>query len=235
MKRFCISFFFVFLSFGLFAQAPSFESVGSRLSFSLTFNNDFWQNVPDSISPRGINQGVDIYALYRFPMDRKERISFFIGAGIGVHNFYHNALMGVDTVAKQSYFYPAPSKVDGVSMDVKKSKLALTYFDIPFGFMLKSKQKYHATLGFKVGWTLNETWKYKGTNYHPSDNFLKTGEQIKQKYSKLQYVSNMHYGPFLTLGYKWFGVTAFYQITSVFEDGAGPDLRPISVGITFKP
>ncbi|MBK7215392.1 MAG: hypothetical protein IPH88_19355 [Bacteroidales bacterium] len=29
-------------------------------------------------------------------------------------------------------------------------------------------------------------------------------------------IQNIHYGPFLTVGYKWVGLTASYQITSVF-------------------
>jgi len=228
MKRFSLFILLAATCFSLFAQKPSAESIRKRFSLGTTLFNDFWMDVPDSINTRAVNQGVDVYLTYNFPMDRKGHMFFFAGAGLGAHNFYHKAQIGLDANNK-SYLYNIPSKVGSTDIDVKVSKLSITYFDIPFGFQYKAKSKLHATLGFKVGWSINDHTKYKGTDLAGS------GRLVKQKSAGLPNIENMHYGPFATFGYKWFGVTAFYQIPAVFEKDLGPQIYPVSVGITLRP
>jgi len=229
MKRILIVFLLAATAIGLFAQKPSAESIRKRFSLSTTLFNDFWMDVPDSIKPRAINQGVDIYALYNFPMDKKGRLSFFAGVGLGAHNFYHKALIGLDENNK-SFLYNFPAKdAKGNDIKVKNSKLSITYFDIPFGFQYKAANKLHGTLGFKVGWSINDHSKYKGTDLAGS------GLQVKTKSAGLPNIENLHYGPYATFGYKWFGLTACYQVSPIFEKDMGPEIYPISVGITFRP
>jgi hypothetical protein len=227
------------LSATTFAQKPSAESIRKRLSLGFGVYNDFWMKVPDSISPRAINQGIDVFIQYAFPMDKKGHMNFFIGGGIGAHNFYNQALLGTgeyNVYGKEliddenvSYFYNAPSKVGTKNIDVKKSKLSITYIDIPFGFEYKSSEKIHATLGFKVGWSINAHTKYKGSDLEGS------GFEVVEKSLKLRNIDDFHYGPYAVIGYKWFGASVFYQMSSVFEKGLGPEIYPISVGLVFKP
>ncbi len=225
-----------------YAQKPSAESIRKRLSLGFGVFNDFWMKVPDSINPRAINQGVDVFIHYMFPMDKKGHMSFFIGGGIGAHNFYNQALLGVgeyniyeepliDDPLRQneSYFYNVPKKFNGKAIELKKSKLSITYVDIPFGFQYKSSSKIHGTLGFKVGWSLDAHTKYKGSDLDGS------GYEVKEKSLKLRNIDNFHYGPYAVIGYKWFGASVFYQLSSVFEKDLGPQIYPISVGVVFKP
>ena len=86
---------FLAITASAFAQKPSAESIKKRLSLGFGVFQDFWLNVPDSINPRGIHQGLDAFIHYSFPMDKKGHLSFFIGGGIGSHNFYNKALIGV--------------------------------------------------------------------------------------------------------------------------------------------
>jgi hypothetical protein len=201
--------------------------------------NDFWMEVPDTINPRAINQGIDVFLHYTFPMDKKGHTVFFIGGGIGAHNFYNQALLGVGEYniygtdltdnTNESYFYNAPATFKGKSIDVKKSKLSITYLDIPFGFQYKASNKIHATLGFKVGWKLDAHTKYKGSDLAGS------GYEVVEKSLKLRNIDNFHYGPYAVIGYKWIGASVFYQLSSVFEKDLGPQIYPISVGLVFKP
>lgn len=222
-----------------FAQKPSAESIRKRLSLGFGVFTDIWMKVPDSISPRAINQGVDVFIHYSFPMDKKGHMNFFIGGGIGAHNFYNQALLGVGKynvydkplIADEnvSYFYNVPKKIDGKNIDLKKSKLSLTYIDVPFGFEYKAPNKAHVTLGFKVGWGINEHTKYKGSDLAGS------GYQVKEKSLMLRNIETFHYGPFAVIGYKWFGASVFYQLSSIFQKDLGPQIYPISVGLVFKP
>ena len=224
----------------VYAQKPSAQSIGKRLSLGFGVFNDIWMNVPDSINSRKINQGVDLFVNYIFPMDKKGHIAFFIGGGIGAHNFYDQALLGVgknniygklpaNVTANESYFYNVPGTFNSQSISIKKSKLSITYLDIPFGFQYKATNKIHGTLGFKVGWDIAAHTKYKGTDLAGS------GFTVKEKSNTLRNIDNFHYGPYAVIGYKWIGVSVFYQLSSVFLKDLGPQIYPISVGLVFKP
>ncbi len=231
---------FLALAASTYAQKPSTESIRKRLSLGFGVNTDIWQKVPDSINPRSINQGVDVSLHYAFPMDKKGRMTFFFGAGIGAHNFYNQALLGTGAYniydklptgvgANESYFYNVPANFNGKNIDVKKSKLSITYIDIPFGLLYKTPSKVHFTLGFKVGWKIDAHTKYKGSDLAGS------GNEVVEKAGKIRNIDKIHYGPYAEIGYKWIGASVFYQITSTFDKDFGPQIYPISVGLVFRP
>jgi len=230
MRRLFVLSLLLALTATTFAQKPTAESIRKRFSIGTTLFTDLWQNVPDSIDTRTINQGIDVYATYNFPMDRKGHMFFFAGAGIGAHNFYSKTMIKLDANDK-SYFDYFPKTANGHSVSVKKNKLSITYFDIPFGFQYKATNKIHATLGFKVGWSMNSHTKYKGTDYSDES----TGRTVKLKSAGIPNIQKIHYGPLVTIGYKWVGLTASYQVTPTFEKDMGPEIYPISVGITLRP
>ena len=230
MKRFCIICLLLVLTAATFSQKPSAESIRKRFSIGTTLFNDFWLKVPSSVSTRLINQGADVTITYNFPMDQKGHMFFFAGASLGSHNFYYKSLIHLDA-NNVSQFENFPATANGHTVTVKKNKLSLTYFDIPFGFQYKASNKLYATLGFKVGWCINNHTKYKGTDYNDTS----TGLTVRWKSSQIPNIQTIHYGPFLTLGYKWIGLTAFYQITSIFSKDMGPQISPISLGITLRP
>jgi hypothetical protein len=239
MRRSIVLLFLTFLMLTGFAQQkPSVDIIKKRFNLSFSIYNDFWQNVPDSISPKKVNLGFDFTGLYNFPMDHKDKFNFFIGAGISSHVFKHNALIGEKKISDgvwDTYFYNVPAKVGTIAITHKVSKLAITYFEVPFGFRYNFPNKMHATLGFKVGWRINDHWKYKGDNFNASNSQFITGQQIQQKYANLLNMAGMHYGPYATIGYKWFGATLTYQVSSIYNPDRGPKLAPISVGLTFRP
>jgi hypothetical protein len=223
-----------------YAQKPSVESIRKRLSLGFGVFTDIWLKVPDSINPRAINQGVDVFIHYSFPMDKKGHMNFFIGGGIGAHNFYNQALLGTGKYNiyeklpagvgnNESYFYNVPPRFNGAATNLKKSKLAITYIDVPFGFTYKTTSNAHFTLGFKVGWKIDAHTKYKG------DNLSGSGYPVIEKEYKLRNIDKFHYGPYAVIGYKWFGASVFYQLSSVFEKDLGPQIHPISIGLVFKP
>ena len=231
---------FLALAASSYAQKPSVESIRKRLSLGFGVYTDIWQNVPDSINPRTINQGVDVFIHYSFPMDKKGHMNFFIGGGIGAHNFYNQALLGTGKYniyeklptgvgSNESYFYNVPPRFNGTNTDLKKSKLTITYVDVPFGFEYKTTKNAHFTVGFKVGWKVDAHTKYKGKDLAGS------GYQVVEKEYKIRNIDNFHYGPYAVIGYKWFGASIFYQLSSVFEKDLGPQIRPISIGLVFKP
>ena len=186
--------------------------------------NDIWIDTPDSISTRIINQGVNALATYNFPIG-ESNISFSAGAGISVHNTYMDALPLLDTSGAtylQSFksLYP--------SLDYKRIKITTAFLDFPFEFRLKTKSDFKVALGFKGGLNISSHLKYKGDNYMAG-----TDSEMKIKFDDVANIENYHAGFTMRLGWKWINIYGYYSMSKLFKDGEGPEMYPISLGISF--
>jgi hypothetical protein len=73
--------------------------------------------------------------------------------------------------------------------------------------------------------------KYKGDDYLPNDN----NKLVIYKKVRIPNVSKFRYGVSLRLGYKWLNFWGYYQLSSVFDKGKGPEMYPISIGVSLMP
>jgi hypothetical protein len=222
MKKLLLIFIFI-LPLLTFSQEKSKiigETTIKRVSVGVSFYQDFWMNWPKGMNVRAINQGAGAFATYNVPFG-KSPVSFAIGAGIGCHNLYSNTTIE-NIRADTTIFTPIPD-----SISYKKSKLGLTYLDFPLELRLKTKSKFNMAVGIKLGYLLDAKTKYKGDNLN--------GDQIIQKNKKVANVDKFRFGPTIRVGYDWFQVYGYFSVTKIFDKGFGPDLYPISVGITFMP
>ena len=196
------------------------ETTIKRVSVGVSFYQDFWMNWPKGMNVRGINQGAGAFATYNIPFGDGP-VSFAIGAGITCHNLYSNTIIEnikADTIT----FTPIPD-----SIHYKKSKLGLTYLDFPLELRFKAKNKFNMAIGVKLGYLIDSKTKYKGNNLN--------GDEIIQKNKTVANVDKFRFGPTIRVGYDWFQVWGFFSVTKIFDKGFGPDLYPISAGITFRP
>lgn len=196
------------------------ETTVRRVSVGVEIHQDFWMNWPKGMNVRAINQGGGAFVMYNIPFGDGP-VSFAIGAGLGFHNLYSNTRIEnikADTIS----FTVIPD-----SINYKKSELGLVYLDFPLEFRLKTKSKFNMSVGVKLGYLLDAKTKYKGENL--------AGDQIIQKNKKVDNVDKFRFGPTIRVGYDWFQVVGYFSVTKIFDKGLGPDLYPISVGITFMP
>lgn len=222
MKKIII-FLICFLPILAFSQEKSKiigETTVKRVSVGVEFYQDFWMNWPKGMNVRAINQGAGGFVMYNIPFG-KSPVSFGIGVGIGCHNLYSNTTIEnikADTIS----FTNIPD-----SISYKKSKLGLTYLDFPMELKLVTKGKFRAAVGVKLGYLLDAKTKYKGDNLD--------GDQVTLKARKVNYADKFRFGPTIRIGYNWFQVMGYFSVTQIFDKGLGPELYPISVGITFMP
>ncbi|MCK9398594.1 MAG: PorT family protein [Bacteroidales bacterium] len=196
------------------------ETTARRVSVGVELYQDFWMNWPKGMNVHAINQGGGGFVMYNIPFGDSP-VSFAIGAGLGFHNLYSNTTIEnikADTIS----FTVIPD-----SISYKKSKLGLTYLDIPLELRLVTKSKFRVSVGVKLGYLLDAKTKFKGENL--------AGDQIIQKNKKVDNVDKFRFGPTIRIGYNWFQVVGYFSVTKIFDKGLGPDLYPISVGITFMP
>lgn len=191
-----------------------------KLTSGIDVFTDIWQGMPDSVDTRTINQGINIYSMYTFPI-KKSNFTFAIGAGIGSHNLFSNgSLESNDSI---TYFSP----ISGISYD--KSKMNLTYLDFPLEFRYKNKAEFRGSVGFKLGVLISDHTKFKGNSLSGS------GKSVKEKSSGIDNLENLRYGISALAGYKWINVTFFYSLSKAFVKDKGPQVYPVSIGIALRP
>lgn len=196
------------------------ETTIRRVSVGAEIYQDFWLNWPQGMNVRAINQGAGGFIMYNIPFGTSP-VSFSIGAGIGCHNLYSNTRI-LNIHADTITFTPIPD-----SIDYRKSKLGLTYLDFPLELRVVTKDKIRFSVGVKLGYLLDAKTKYKGDNVF--------GEESTIKMRDVEHVDKFRFGPTVRFGYDWFQVMGYFSVTQVFEKGLGPEVSPISVGITFMP
>lgn len=196
------------------------ENTIRRVSVGAEIYQDFWMNWPKGMNVRAINQGAGGFIMYNVPFG-KSPVSFSIGAGLGFHNLYSNTTIN-DIHADTIVFTPIPD-----SIDYRKSKLGLTYLDFPIEIRVVTKDKIRFSVGVKLGYLLDAKTKYKGDDVY--------GFESTVKYRKVEHVEKFRFGPTIRFGYDWIQVMGYFSVTQIFEKGLGPDLYPISVGLTFMP
>ena len=114
----------------------------------------------------------------------------------------------------------------------------LAYIEVPLEFRIKTEKQFRIAFGFKFGFLMNAHQKYKGNrfDFNTEDGTATTDEvNVKEKQQDIKQVENWRYGPTFRIGYKWFNVTVYYQLSKVFKVDKGPAIYPISVGIAVIP
>jgi hypothetical protein len=193
-----------------------------RISIGVGLYTDIWMNAPSGMTTRTINQGVQVFGTYNTPFG-KSNFSFAIGVGISIHNMFWNYRFQGDSVNFQFV------KIAD-SLSYKRSKLSMPYFELPIEFRLKTKSKVSVGLGFKVGYMVYAHSKYVGDDY-----IFNGANTLKASFKGIKNIEKFGYGPTARIGYKWFNVTGYYSLASIFQKGKGPDMYPISVGFVLMP
>jgi len=230
MKKLTVIFVISLLALQGFSQEVS-ESTRKKFSTVLDVFTDIYVNLPNGIETRTINQGMNFSGLYDYRFG-KSNFSFAIGVGLGAHNFYSNAFAvadsnGVSELKRIKTLYPGT--------DYKKNKISYTYFDIPFEFRLRTNNEFRAAVGFKVGWLIDSHTKYKGENYLEETNDELGVDFQTLKFREVKNIEALRYGVTARVGWKFINLTGFYSLTGLFKKDKGPEVYPISVGISLMP
>jgi len=230
MKRILLSVIGIFIIGSVLSQVVS-ESTIRKFNIGIGMSADIWQGLPPDMKARTINQGAQVFGMYNYRI-KESSIYLAGGIGLGMHNLYSDNYIK-DVKADSIEFYKIP---DGISY--KKSKIALAYIDVPLEFRIKTDKGFRIAFGFKFGFLINSHTKYKGNRFV---DFNEDGEPItdavdvKVKSKDISQVETWRYGPTFRIGYKWFNVTVYYQLSKVFKVDKGPQLYPISIGIAVIP
>jgi len=225
MKKTIIFSLMVIMGLGAFAQ-PVAESTMKKISVGYDLYTSIWLDMPTGIKTRTINQGANVFLMYNHSMGEKG-ISMAGGLGISSENLYLKNAYVPNVKADSISFVSTPFGVKA-----KKSKLNVTYVDIPIEIRFVANNDMRFTLGMKFGFAIDSKTKYKGDEF---DEEGKTGTGIKEKYKDVNQLESTRFGVQARIGYKWVHAYAYYSLNKVFKADKGPQMYPISVGVTFMP
>jgi len=228
MKRIIVVLFLMFISSTVFCQLGFLKLKKLPVdTFAIDIFSDIWRNKPADLKTKLMNPGINIYATGSIRFGSKSKFSFGYGIGLGMSNLYDNSLVKKDA-NNVAYFLRIPD-----SIAYKKAKLNTMYADIPLEIRFKSKSNgeggLNATLGLKVGMLLDAHTKYKGSD-------LQTGsDKVKIKDRFVPELEKYRCGITARVGIGKFYLFGYYSLTTLFKKNYGPDMYPISFGISIIP
>lgn len=214
----------LFLNIGFTKAQGRPQLITDRTNGKVTLGFDLFTDIPmgekyDNFNLRTINQGVDGFLTYNFKIaDTKH--TFSAGIGFTAHNFYMKKAYVADPYAEITVF-------DTVA-DMNRSKINVFYGDIPLEVNFRIADKFKIGIGFKVGFKLGAKTKFIGT-------IPGTNDDVRMKYNRISNVESMSYSATLRVAYRWVNIFAAYQFSRTFKDGAGPEIKPLSIGIGIRP
>jgi hypothetical protein len=198
------------------------EKTKKKIHVGIGMFTDIYMGVPSDVKTRTINQGFQAVIAYKVPFG-KSNFGFGVGLAVSIHNMFGN--FTVKNYTDSTKLTKIPD-----SIGYKRSKLVMPYLEIPIEFVYLNKAKFALGLGFKAGYMLPAHTKYVGDDY-----IYHTNDQLRAKFRNVTNLDRFEYGPTLRIGYKWFNLTGYYQLSSIFQQGKGPDVYPISVGFLLRP
>ncbi len=215
----------VVIGFQGFTQSAD-QSTRRNFSTVIDVFNDVYINVPDSVDGRFFNGGMSFSGFFEHHFG-SSNFSAAIGAGLGTHNFYSHSFVVTDS-NNVSGLRPISKLYPGTSHD--KNKLSYTYIDFPIELRMRTKTDFRAAVGFKFGVLIDSHSKYKGDDY-----IAGTDDDLFVKIKDINNIENLRYGISARFGWRYINVMGFYSFTNLFEKNRGPEMYPISFGISLMP
>jgi len=204
---------------------------GDHLMIQLS--SDHWLNVPDSIGSRikGFSRGFNAYFMLDKPFKSNPKLSVAFGVGVSTSNiFFKNTNVDLKAGGTRLPF----TNLDTVN-HFKKYKLTTAFLEIPIELRFSAKpdnnnKSFKFAVGAKVGTLVSAHTKGKTLQ----DRNDRTINSYTQKETSKRFFNGTRLSATARVGYGMYSIFASYQINNLLKDGAGPEVRPLQVGIAIS-
>jgi hypothetical protein len=184
----------------------------------------FWIGMPSNVSSLKFNPGINTSILWDIKRGPKSPFSFGIGGGIMYQTQNTDAILGYDSSTGNTVY-----KIITNTDSINTCRMNMVSLYVPLEFRYRHSCGFKITVGARLGYILSLNQKYDGqdlTGRNQAVDF--TNYQI---FNKLNY----HFDFYARIGWKGLDLFYSYQITKLFVDGKGPQIAPMSIGITISP
>lgn len=196
----------------------------------LQFGVTNWDGIPDTINKSGLSKSFNAYFMFDFPFKSNPKLSMALGPGISSdHILFTKTYIGIRDMTPAIRFTNV-SDTD----HYKKTKLATVFLEAPIEFRFSSNpltgKGIKAAIGVKVGTLINAHTR----NVKLQDRNNKELNDFVMKESSKTFFNKNRLSVMGRVGYGHITLYSSYSLTPVFRDGAGPVVRPFSIGITLS-
>lgn len=185
-----------------------------------------WGGAPDSFRTGGLSRTFNMYFMFDFPFKSDPRFSAAIGAGLGTDNMFFKQT----TIDLRKY--PLSFAHDTIS-SYKKYKIATGYLEVPVELRFASNptsynKSLKVALGIKVGTMVDAHTKAKISR--DREGYGGYTQKVKDKRN----FNTTRLAGTLRVGYGVFSIFGTYQFNEFIREGAGPNVKPYSIGLAIS-
>ncbi|WP_153798919.1 outer membrane beta-barrel protein [Foetidibacter luteolus] len=203
----------------------------------IQFGVDGWSTsgLASNLKPSGFSRHFNIYFLFDKPFKSNPHMSVAYGIGMGWSNIFFKDVY-LDLKSTQSTL-PITDVSTSASNHYKKFKLVTSYLEVPLELRwVANAENPNRGLKFAVGakfGLLMKAWT-KGKNaLDATGKSIYGGSYIIKEQSK-QFFNSTKVAGTVRIGLGHFSLDGSYQLTGLLKDGAGPTIRPYSIGLTLS-
>ncbi len=215
----------LFIILFLFSTISQAQLLSERTNGLVTIGGEMFTDFNtgkayDNFKLRSINQGVSVFAMLNFPISKSAHTAS-VGFGITSQNFY----------TKGTYLltpYNDVAEFANVIYDYERSKINVNYLNIPIEVNFKIKDMFKISAGFRFGILTTGKSKYVGELYNDD-------KLYRVKMLRINNLEKYVYSATLRFAYRSVYIFAAYQFSDTFKNGAGPEIKPLSIGIGVRP
>lgn len=237
MQRY-LFFFFTLAFCAIFAQQDKVMLSKTALSDSLTTvdpnyrEDQFYISVTynllgnkvSNVTQNGFSSGLHLGFIRDFPINVKRNLAIGIGLGVSANAYNQNLLI---SKSASSYEYTV---LEGRTFS--RNRFSTYLLEVPLEFRWRTSTAtefdfWRIYTGFKFGWLLYNTSKYRGS---PSDISLTNSSDF----------NTIQYGLTLSVGYSNVNVHVYYGLNTIFDKdttvtatGERIEMKSIKVGLMF--
>ena len=216
---------FLIISLFLFTSLTQAQLLSERTNGLVTIGGELFTDFNtgasyDNFKMRDINQGFSAYSMFNFQINESLHFAS-IGVGFTSHNFYTKGTYVTEPYLNKITFLDVP-------FDYKRSKINVTYVDIPIEMSFRIKDKFKISAGFKFGILTTGKTKFVGE-------LKNDGQMWRIKHCRMNNLEKYVYSVTLRMAYRSVYIFGAYQFGNTFKDGTGPQIKPLSIGIGVRP
>ena len=190
-----------------------------------------WTGKPDSIKTKGLPRSLNMYVMLNFPFKTNPHWSVALGPGIASDNMYFDKMtVGIARTTPTVQFHNVAD-----SNHFKKYKLSTNYLEAPVELRYRfnpdnDRKSVKLAVGAKVGLLINA--HVKGTNLQNSGG--QTINDYTAKESSKRYLTKQRLSVMGRIGVGSFSLFASYSVSPLFQEGLGPAIHPLSIGLNIS-
>jgi len=205
-------------------QKETVEVFRDRLIVAIFHSS--WLHVPTNVSQK-FNPGFNVAVLWDFKTSKKSPISFGLGVGCTYHTQFSNAQMRYDEKTSVTKYYLLPTPISNKD-SIKLNRMTYLNCNIPLEFRYRHKSGFKFTVGVRLGLVAELSQRYKGKNIEGEgmdENFKIFFKTDRQK---------INFDVYMRCGWKFVAIYYSYQVNRLFNEGKGPAVNPMSLGISLS-